>query len=71
MYERYLLSRAAGETPDAPPLRKPGPGGLLNLPGELETGDLLLILVLLLVWLEKKDEEILILLSALVVMSLS
>ena len=42
----------------------------LRLPGNLDTGDLLLILILFLIWLEKEDEEILILLSALLVMSL-
>ena len=65
MYNRYL--RARGEPPEPgaplPPPPPPKPGGL-NLPGKLETGDLILI------WLEKEDEEILILLSALVVMSL-
>lgn len=45
-------------------------GQLLRLPGNLDTGDLLLILILFLIWLEKEDEEILILLSALLVMSL-
>ena len=49
------------ETPKRSPLR---------LPGSLDTGDLLLLLILFLIWLEKEDEEILILLSALLVMSL-
>ncbi len=70
MYNRFLRARAEppepGELPPPPP---PKPGGLA-LPGRLETGDLILILILLLIWLEKEDEEILILLSALVVMSL-
>lgn len=48
------------------PEKKPFP----CLPGRLETGDMILILILLLVWLEKQDEEILILLSALLVLSL-
>ena len=55
------------EACDSPPKqRKP----LLQLPGKLDTGDLLLLLILFLIWLEKEDEEILILLSALLVMSL-
>lgn len=50
----------------------PGPENRLfpALPGRLETGDLILMLILLLIWLEKQDEEILILLSALLVLSL-
>ena len=68
MYNRFLQARAAPQGPGLPP-PPPRPGGL-NLPGKLETGDLILILILLLVWLEKEDEEILILLSALIVMSL-
>ena len=72
MYNRFLRAHA-GEPPEtgAPPLPPPSPPRPgLNLPGKLETGDLILILILLLIWLEKEDEEILILLSALVVMSL-
>ncbi len=70
MYDRYLRAHASPGGPEAPlPPPRPGPGGL-SLPGKLDTGDLILILILLLVWLEKEDEEILILLSALVVMSL-
>lgn len=49
---------------------KAGKLPLLRLPGNLEAGDLLLLLVLFLVWMEKEDEEILLLLSALLVMSL-
>ena len=41
-----------------------------RLPGGMDTGDLLLLLILFLIWLEKEDEEILILLSALLVLSL-
>ncbi len=67
MYNRFLRAQASPQEPGAPP--PPKPGGL-SLPGKLETGDLILILILLLIWLEKEDEEILILLSALVVMSL-
>ncbi len=70
MYNRFLQARGAPEEPGAPPPPPQRPGGLLSgLPGNLETGDLVLFLILLLVWLEKEDEEILILLSALVVMS--
>ncbi len=70
MYNRYLRARGEPPEPGAPlPPPPPKPGGL-NLPGKLETGDLILILILFLIWLEKEDEEILILLSALVVMSL-
>lgn len=53
-----------------PEQERTGRPPLLRLPGGLETGDLLLILILFLIWLEKEDEEILILLSALLVMSL-
>ena len=71
MYNRYL--RARGEPPEPgaplPPPPPPKPGGL-NLPGKLETGDLILILILFLIWLEKEDEESLIILSELVGMSL-
>ena len=72
MYNRFLQAHAAGEGPDAPPPppRRSGLAGLLDLPGRLETGDLILILILLLIWLEQEDEEILILLSALVDMSI-
>ena len=69
MYNRFLRAHAAPPEPGPLPSPPPKPDGL-NLPGKLETGDLILILILLLVWLEKEDEEILILLSALVVMSL-
>ena len=71
MYNRYLRACASPPEPGAPfpPPPPPKPGGL-DLPGKLETGDLILILILFLIWLEKEDEEILILLSALVVMSL-
>ena len=71
MYNRFLQARAAPEGGETPPALPPRPAGLLSgLPGKLETGDLILFLILLLVWLEKEDEEILILLSALIVMSL-
>jgi hypothetical protein len=71
MYNRFLQARAAPEEGGAPFSPPPKPAGLLSgLPGRLETGDLILFLILLLVWLEKEDEEILILLSALIVMSL-
>ena len=53
-----------------PAFQRPVRPPLLRLPGNLDTGDLLLILIVFLVWLEKEDEEILILLSALLVMSL-
>ena len=69
MYNRYLQARSDPPGPETPPPRR-SLSAALGLPGELETGDLILILILLLVWLEKKDEEILILLSALIVMSL-
>lgn len=58
----------AGCTPEREECRSGKPK--LRLPGNLDTGDLLLILILFLIWLEKEDEEILILLSALLVMSL-
>ena len=58
----------AGCTPERESCRPEKPK--LRLPGNLDTGDLLLILILFLIWLEKEDEEILILLSALLVMSL-
>ena len=50
----------------------PGPEKRLFpcLPGRMDTGDLLLLLILFLIWLEKQDEEILILLSALLILSL-
>jgi hypothetical protein len=73
---RYLAQRRSpGEAPGPAPVHSPGEGSerrppLLPLPGKLETGDLLLILILLLAWLENEDEELLILLSALVVLSL-
>ena len=67
MYNRFLRARA--EPPEPGALPPPKPGGLA-LPGRMETGDLILILILLLIWLEKEDEKMLILLSALVVMSL-
>ncbi len=71
MYNRFLRAQASPQEPGAPPPPPPPPKpGGLSLPGKLETGDLILILILLLIWLEKEDEEILILLSALVVMSL-
>ncbi len=62
-----------GKPPEAcasPPEQPKQRGPLLQLPGKLDTGDLLLLLILFLIWLEKEDEEILILLSALLVMSL-
>ena len=70
MYNRYL--RLHGEPPEsgAPGLQERPLPLPLPLPGRMEAGDLLLILILLLAWLEKKDEELLILLSALIVMSL-
>ena len=68
MYNRFLQNRGRPQEPGPLP-PPPKPGGL-SLPGTLETGDLILILILLLIWLEKEDEEILILLSALVVMSI-
>ncbi len=70
MYNRFLRAHAQPQEEGAPPLPPPPKPGGLNLPGKLETGDLILILILLLIWLEKEDEEILILLSALVVMSI-
>jgi len=70
MYNRFLQTRAEPPEPGLPPPPPPPRPGGLRLPGKLETGDLILILILLLVWLEKEDEEILILLSALIVMSL-
>ena len=71
MYNRFLQARSAPEGGEAPSPGPKRPAALLpGLPGKLETGDLILFLILLLVWLEKEDEEILILLSALVVMSL-
>ena len=57
---------ACGPPSGACPQKRPFP----CLPGRLETGDLVLILILLLIWLEKQDEEMLILLSALLVLSL-
>ena len=73
MYQRFLQQHQAPEGPPPPPEgapERPGLLGLLPLPGRLDTGDLLLILILLLAWLEKEDEEMLILLSALIVLSL-
>ena len=74
--------RAARPTPH--PVRRPETGkspagsaaglkGLLNglLGNRVDTGDLLLYLVLLLLYLEKEDEELLITLAALVVLSFS
>ncbi len=73
MYQRFLQQHQAPEgpppTPEGTPER-PGLPGLLPLPGRLDTGDLLLILILLLAWLEKGDEELLVLLCVLVVLSL-
>ncbi|MBR4692830.1 MAG: hypothetical protein IKP17_08730 [Oscillospiraceae bacterium] len=68
MYNRFLQQRETPEERTPPP--EPPRGPLLPLPGKLDTGDLLLILILLLAWLEKEDEEMLILLSALIVLSL-
>lgn len=73
MYQRFLQQHQAPEGPPPPPeggQAHRGPLALLPLPGKLDTGDLLLILILLLAWLEKEDEEMLILLSALIVLSL-
>ena len=44
MYNRFLQARAAPQEPGLPP-PPPRPGGL-NLPGKMETGDLILILIL-------------------------
>lgn len=49
---------------------KLGLGNLSPLLGKLDTSDILLIAILLLTYLEKKDEDILIMLSALVFFSL-
>ena len=70
--------------PDPRPIRRPETGespagsaaglkGILNgfLGNRVYTGDLLLYLVLLLLYLEKEDEELLITLAALVVLSFS
>ncbi len=70
--------------PDHKPVRSPenrespagsaaGLKGILNglLGNRVDTGDLLLYLVLLLLYLEKEDEELLITLAALVVLSFS
>lgn len=73
----------AGQS-DRRPVRRPenwespagsaaGLKGILNgiLGNRVDTGDLLLYLVLLLLYLEKEDEELLITLAALVVLSFS
>ena len=71
MYNRYLQTHAGPEEgPPAPnPAHEKRPP-LLSLPGKLETGDLLVILILLLAWLEREDEELLILMAAFAVLSL-
>ena len=58
MYNRYLQTRQGG-----------GENGILG--NRVDTGDLLLYLVLLLLYLEKEDEELLITLAALAVLSFS
>ncbi len=74
MYNRYLEQRQTpaetSASPALPAREREARGPLPLLFGKLETGDLLLILVLLLAWLEKEDEELLILLSVLVILSL-
>ena len=70
--------------PAPPPVRRPETGespagqtaglkGILNalLGNRVDTGDLLLYLVLLLLYLEKEDEELLVTLAALAVLSFS
>ena len=55
MYNRFLRAHAQPQEEGAPPLPPPPKPGGLNLPGKLEPGDLILILILLLIWLEKED----------------
>jgi len=71
MYNRYLRAHAAPEEErPLPPAGHEKRPPLLSLPGKLETGDLLVILILLLAWLEREDEELLILMAAFAVLSL-
>ena len=79
---RQDVGEDRGGRPDHQPVRRPenrespagsaaGLKGILNglLGNRVDTGDLLLYLVRLLLYLEKEDEELLITLAALVVLS--